>query len=230
MLLVAGGVIPDEDVPALRDAGVAEVILQDTPPDAIVARSPRAWSRPRAPADELMPGDPSRSTAVSISPVRRRAAWTSRSGRRATTPRTGPPPTPSTGCPRSSARSPAARDALILAKLRQQVRYAWERSPFYRRKWEDGGRVARDARKPRRPRALPGGAEGRAARRRRRRTRPSATTSASSRGRGGAHPRHQRHHRAAHRVRHRAPTTGSASARRTRASCGAPASARATAS
>ena len=36
--LVAGGVIPDEDVPVLRDMGVAEVILQDTPPDTIVAR------------------------------------------------------------------------------------------------------------------------------------------------------------------------------------------------
>jgi phenylacetate-CoA ligase len=34
---------------------------------------------------------------------------------------------------------PAARDALICAKLRQQVRYAWERSPFYRRKWKAAG-------------------------------------------------------------------------------------------
>jgi methylmalonyl-CoA mutase C-terminal domain/subunit len=38
ILLVAGGVIPDEDVPALREMGVAEVILQDTPPEAIVTR------------------------------------------------------------------------------------------------------------------------------------------------------------------------------------------------
>jgi methylmalonyl-CoA mutase C-terminal domain/subunit len=38
ILLVGGGVIPDEDVPALREMGVAEVILQDTPPDVIVAR------------------------------------------------------------------------------------------------------------------------------------------------------------------------------------------------
>jgi methylmalonyl-CoA mutase C-terminal domain/subunit len=38
ILLVGGGVIPDEDVPALREMGVAEVILQDTPPDTIVAR------------------------------------------------------------------------------------------------------------------------------------------------------------------------------------------------
>jgi phenylacetate-CoA ligase len=34
---------------------------------------------------------------------------------------------------------PAARDALILAKLKAQVRYAWERCPFYRRKWEAAG-------------------------------------------------------------------------------------------
>jgi 2-hydroxyisobutanoyl-CoA mutase small subunit len=37
VLLVAGGVIPDEDLPALRDAGVAEVFLQETPPAALVA-------------------------------------------------------------------------------------------------------------------------------------------------------------------------------------------------
>ena len=36
--LVVGGVVPDEDLPALRAMGVADVILQDTPPDEIVAR------------------------------------------------------------------------------------------------------------------------------------------------------------------------------------------------
>src|SRR5574342_1301398 len=36
--LVVGGVVPDEDVSALRALGVADVILQDTPPDEIVAR------------------------------------------------------------------------------------------------------------------------------------------------------------------------------------------------
>ena len=36
--LVVGGVVPDEDVPALRAMGVADVILQDTPPDEFVAR------------------------------------------------------------------------------------------------------------------------------------------------------------------------------------------------
>ncbi len=38
IILVGGGVIPDEDVDALKAMGVADVILQDTPPDTIVAR------------------------------------------------------------------------------------------------------------------------------------------------------------------------------------------------
>ena len=38
ILLVGGGVIPDEDVAPLKALGVAELILQDTPPDALVAR------------------------------------------------------------------------------------------------------------------------------------------------------------------------------------------------
>jgi methylmalonyl-CoA mutase cobalamin-binding domain/chain len=37
IILVGGGVMPDEDVAALKRMGVAEVLLQDTPPDAIVA-------------------------------------------------------------------------------------------------------------------------------------------------------------------------------------------------
>jgi methylmalonyl-CoA mutase C-terminal domain/subunit len=38
VLVVAGGVIPDEDLSALRDSGVAEVFLQETPPATLVAR------------------------------------------------------------------------------------------------------------------------------------------------------------------------------------------------
>jgi len=38
MLLIVGGVIPDEDVPALRALGAADVLLQDTPPETIVRR------------------------------------------------------------------------------------------------------------------------------------------------------------------------------------------------
>jgi len=38
ILLVAGGVIPDEDVSVLRRLGVTDVLLQDSPPDVIVKR------------------------------------------------------------------------------------------------------------------------------------------------------------------------------------------------
>ena len=34
---------------------------------------------------------------------------------------------------------PAARDEVILGKLQAQVRYAWERSAFYRRRWREAG-------------------------------------------------------------------------------------------
>src|SRR5437016_1720832 len=43
------------------------------------------------------------------------------------------------GLPEVECAEPAARDELILAKLREQVRYCWERSPFYRRRWEAAG-------------------------------------------------------------------------------------------
>lgn len=36
IIVVAGGVMPDEDAVALRHMGVREVMLQDTPPQAIV--------------------------------------------------------------------------------------------------------------------------------------------------------------------------------------------------
>jgi methylmalonyl-CoA mutase C-terminal domain/subunit len=37
LILVAGGVMPDEDVAELKKMGVHEVMLQDTPPEAIVS-------------------------------------------------------------------------------------------------------------------------------------------------------------------------------------------------
>lgn len=36
IIIVGGGVIPDEDVVALKSMGVKEVLLQDTPPQTIV--------------------------------------------------------------------------------------------------------------------------------------------------------------------------------------------------
>jgi methylmalonyl-CoA mutase C-terminal domain/subunit len=38
MIIIAGGVMPDEDVTALKEMGVSEVMLQDTPPEAIIRR------------------------------------------------------------------------------------------------------------------------------------------------------------------------------------------------
>lgn len=35
-LLIGGGVMPDEDVVALKELGVREILGQDTPPDAVV--------------------------------------------------------------------------------------------------------------------------------------------------------------------------------------------------
>ena len=43
--VVAGGVMPDDDIDALKEMGVAEVLLQDTPPDAIVATVRRVVAR-----------------------------------------------------------------------------------------------------------------------------------------------------------------------------------------
>src|SRR5512133_2785159 len=34
---------------------------------------------------------------------------------------------------------PAERERHILERLKQVTRYAWDRSPFYRRKWEEAG-------------------------------------------------------------------------------------------
>ncbi|MDP7396703.1 MAG: cobalamin B12-binding domain-containing protein [Lentisphaeria bacterium] len=36
IMVVAGGVIPDEDIAEMRRLGVKDVLLQDTPPDVIV--------------------------------------------------------------------------------------------------------------------------------------------------------------------------------------------------
>jgi methylmalonyl-CoA mutase C-terminal domain/subunit len=38
MIVVAGGVMPSEDVMALKEMGVKEIMLQDTPPQTIVER------------------------------------------------------------------------------------------------------------------------------------------------------------------------------------------------
>ncbi len=46
--LVVGGVIPDEDLPALREAGVAEIVGQEATPDEVAAAVRRAVARRQA--------------------------------------------------------------------------------------------------------------------------------------------------------------------------------------
>jgi phenylacetate-CoA ligase len=41
--------------------------------------------------------------------------------------------------PELECAEPEKRDEIIFAKLSAQVRYAWEKSPFYRRKWQEAG-------------------------------------------------------------------------------------------
>lgn len=41
--------------------------------------------------------------------------------------------------PEIECAAPADRDEVILLKLKRQVSYAWERSPFYRRRWQEAG-------------------------------------------------------------------------------------------
>jgi 2-hydroxyisobutanoyl-CoA mutase small subunit len=38
IIVLGGGVMPDEDVVALKQMGVTDILLQDTPPQAIVSR------------------------------------------------------------------------------------------------------------------------------------------------------------------------------------------------
>src|SRR6201986_1084542 len=38
MIVVAGGVMPDEDVDALKEMGVKEIMLQETPPNQIIEK------------------------------------------------------------------------------------------------------------------------------------------------------------------------------------------------
>ena len=45
--VVLGGVIPDEDIESLRALGVADVVLQDTPPEEVVRRVRAAAARDR---------------------------------------------------------------------------------------------------------------------------------------------------------------------------------------
>ena len=42
-------------------------------------------------------------------------------------------------CPELECAPADVRDVVILQKLKKQVRYAWEHSPFYKKKWSEAG-------------------------------------------------------------------------------------------
>lgn len=50
-----------------------------------------------------------------------------------------PPPESRYWFPRRETMDPQARDAAIVARLREVMRYAWDHAPFYRRKWQAAG-------------------------------------------------------------------------------------------
>jgi phenylacetate-CoA ligase len=50
-----------------------------------------------------------------------------------------PPRDQRSWCPARETMAPAAREAFVLARLRAIVRWAWDRSPFYREKWDAAG-------------------------------------------------------------------------------------------
>ena len=120
MIIVAGGVMPDEDVVALKEMGVHEVMLQDTAAgrhrrlaDQARARARRAligsepmeqWSFPPAYDDCYLPDAGSR-------------YWFTQ---RETMPA-------------------GERERAILLRLQEVCRYAYAHSAFYRRKWDAAG-------------------------------------------------------------------------------------------
>ena len=110
MIVVAGGVMPDEDVAEFKKMGVAEIMLQDTPPagdrrpthaSGRRARSPVApmedWSFPPAYDESYLPQAGSR-------------YW----------------------FPQRETMHPADREKAILYRLREVCRYAYDNAPFYR--------------------------------------------------------------------------------------------------
>jgi phenylacetate-CoA ligase len=50
-----------------------------------------------------------------------------------------PPPDSRYWFPRRETMPPAERERAILARLKEVTRYAWDRAPFYRRKWDEAG-------------------------------------------------------------------------------------------
>ena len=181
-------------------------MLQDTPPDAIVAHDAADRRRARPALSRVRPHG-TRMEQWSFPP--RYDAATCR------------PPARATGSPRARRCRAAEREAAILARLKDVTRYAWDHAPFYRRKWDEAGfhpdhlRSLEDfeSKVPVIDEKGPARRAGaRAAVRR---------LSLRARQRDLPRPRHVGHHRAADRVRASAATTGMPSPMRMPESCGA---------
>ena len=115
MIVVAGGVMPDEDVAALKQMGVAEIMLQDTPPQAIVDDS-RVWSTSAAPG--------SADGRLDL-PTRLQRSYRPEADSRYWFPHARP-------CTRRARGGDPGR-------LRDVCRYAYAHAPFYRRQWDAAG-------------------------------------------------------------------------------------------
>ena len=178
-ILIGGGVMPDEDVDALMAMGVKAILGQDTPPDA--GRRHRSEAGGRAGSSRLM-------EQWSWPPAYDDSYM--------------PAPDQEYWFPVRETMDPEERDAAILVRLREVMTYAYERSPFYRRKWDAAGvddprdQVAGGLR------AGAGDHQGGAA------AGPGRAPAVRRlpvhpRERGGTGPRHLGHHRPAHGLRHR---------------------------
>ena len=93
VLVIVGGIIPEADIPILKEEGVAQVFTPGSPLDSIgswlgealdAARRPGGLTRPRSPAapPRSPPGDPTRSATRQR---RKHPKWTSTSTRASST-------------------------------------------------------------------------------------------------------------------------------------------------
>ena len=210
ILVVGGGVIPDEDVAALTALGVKAILLQDTPPEAIVADGASRRCRARA---ALSLRDGALTVAVHVE------SWTF-------PPRYDPEYLPPQGSrywfPRArddaGRRSASTRSS---SACRQLTRYAWEHAPFYRRKWDEAGFHPDHLRSLEDFESKVPVITKRDLRDAQARVPPFGDYLCVAGRRGPSHPRHLGHHRPADGVRASAAPTGTRSPTRMRGSSGA---------
>ena len=120
IVVFVGGVIPARDIGPLKELGVAEIFPQDTPTDETIA-----WLRSTFAARA--------SQAARAGPVPM-SAWPTVYDERYL-----PPDGEPYWFRELETEPPERREARILERLQAQVRWAYEHSAFYRRKWDQAG-------------------------------------------------------------------------------------------